>query len=135
LLIARFVLSAATIIFILLMILLSILAVKKVTINEIYGAVCVYILIALAFSQIYSLMYELSPTAFYFEFGHYSSSSMLYFSFVALSTVGFGDIIAVAPLARSIVTFELIAGVFFVAILIARLIGALAITQVQKGEP
>jgi MFS family permease len=134
LLIARFLLSMFTILFILITILWNILSVDKVSMDEIYGAVCVYILIALVFSQVYSLLYVLSPASFYFEFGHFSFSSILYFSFVALSSVGFGDIVAVSPLARAIVTLELIAGVIFVAVLIARLIGAMTGRKIRKKK-
>lgn len=134
LLIARFILSIITILFILITILWNILSVEKVSIDQIYGAVCVYILIALVFSQVYSLLYVFSPTSFHFEFGQFSFSSILYFSFVALSSVGFGDIVAVSPLARAIVSLELIAGVIFVAVLIARLIGAMAGRQYMKRK-
>jgi hypothetical protein len=134
LLIARFILSIFTILFVLITILWKILSVEKVSIDEIYGAVCVYILIALLFSQVYSLLYVLSPSSFYFTYGEFSFSSILYFSFVALSSVGFGDIVAVTPFARSIVTLELIAGVIFVAVLIARLIGAMAGRQIVKEK-
>jgi hypothetical protein len=136
LLIARFVLSALTIFFILFVMLFNILKVKEVTSYEIYAALSVYILIALAYSQIYSLFYFLNPLSINIEFGHYSFSSILYFSFVCLSTEGFGDIVAVTPLARSIVVLELISGVFFVAILIARLIGGLSFykTEGKKNE-
>jgi len=54
---------------------------------------------------------------------------MFYFSFVSLSTTGFGDIVSVEPLTRSVTILELITGVFFVAILIARLIGGLNVTK------
>ena len=126
--IARYVLSAVTIFFILFVMLKNILSAKKVTTYEIYGALSVYLLVALAYSQIYLLFYNLNPGSIYFEFGTYSFSAILYFSFVCLATVGFGDIVAVAPLARSIVILEATTGVFFVAILIARLIGSLSIT-------
>lgn len=123
--IARYTLSALTIFFILFMMLRHILSVRKVTTYEIYGALSVYILVALAYSQLYILFYNLNPASISFEFGQHSFSSLLYFSFICLGTVGFGDIVAVAPLARSIVILEVITGVFFIAILIARLIGGL----------
>jgi Ion channel len=134
LLIARYILSMLTILFILITILWKILSVEKVSIDEIYGAVCVYILIALVFSQVYSLLYVLSPNSFYFTYGDFSFSSILYFSFVALSSVGFGDIVAITPLARAVVTLELIAGVLFIAVLIARLIGAMAKRPMKKEK-
>ena len=46
----------------------------------------------------------------------------VYFSFVTLTTVGYGDVIAVHPIARSLVTVEALIGQLFPAILLARLV-------------
>jgi voltage-gated potassium channel len=129
LIIARYVLSAITIFFILLIMLWKILSVSKVTAYEIYGALSVYILVALGYCQIYILSYHLNPGSISIQFGKFSFSTMFYFSFVSLSTTGFGDIVSVEPLTRSVTILELITGVFFVAILIARLIGGLNVTK------
>ena len=134
LIIARYVLSAMTIFFILFIMLRKILSVSKVTTYEIYSALSVYILVALGFCQIYILSYHLNPGSISIEHGGFSFSSMLYFSFVSLSTTGFGDIVSVEPLTRSVTILELITGVFFVAILIARLIGGLAITKTSNQD-
>ena len=47
---------------------------------------------------------------------------MLYFSLTTLTTTGYGDIIAVDPLARSLANLESVIGVFYVAITVARLV-------------
>ena len=47
---------------------------------------------------------------------------MLYFSFVCLTTMGFGDIIPVSPLARSLVSLEGLLGQLYPAVLLARLV-------------
>jgi hypothetical protein len=132
LLVARFALSTITLFFILITILYHVLSVEKVTINEIYGAISVYILIAITFSQIYSLIYILNPTSLHFTYGQFSFSAILYFSFVTLTSVGFGDIIAVTAVARAVVTVELVSGVIFVAVLIARLINATTRRPLKK---
>ena len=54
----------------------------------------------------------------------------VYFSFITLTTVGYGDITPIAPAARSLVILEALLGQFFVAVLVARLVGLLQ-TQVS----
>ena len=49
----------------------------------------------------------------------------VYFSFITLTTVGYGDITPIAPLARSLAILEALIGQFFVAVLVARLVGLL----------
>jgi len=48
---------------------------------------------------------------------------LLYFSFVSLTATGYGDIVAVSPLAHTMAVLQYIVGVMYVAILIARLAG------------
>jgi len=48
---------------------------------------------------------------------------MMYFSFVTLTTLGYGDITPLAPTARSLAMIEAVAGPMFVAVFLARLVG------------
>jgi len=50
-------------------------------------------------------------------------SDLVYYSFVTLTTVGYGDITPVTPLVRALTCLEAIAGQFYLAVLIARLVG------------
>lgn len=58
----------------------------------------------------------------------------IYFSFVTLATLGYGDIVPVTPIARGFAVFEAIAGQFYLAVLVGRLVG-LRTAVVQAGEP
>ena len=51
-------------------------------------------------------------------------NNLAYFSFVTLTTLGYGDIVPVAPLARSLAVLEALTGVLFMAVLISRLVGS-----------
>lgn len=102
----------------------QVLAPGLVTGHHIKGAVVVYLLLALIWAQSYDLIEELFP-------GSFNPSGMphrvewttfLYFSLVTLTTVGYGDVTATAPFARSVATAEAIIGQLFPAILIARLV-------------
>ena len=91
------------------------------------AAVSVYLLLGLIWALAYALVAHLSPGSFAFAANPHSSGRMdrfnaFYFSFVTLSTVGFGDVTPVSKLARTLAVMEAVTGTFYVAILIARLV-------------
>ena len=99
-----------------------------ITTHRIAGAIAVYLLIGLMWSFLYHFIALQSPEAFKLpaSLGTYTAdtlqSSLLYFSFVTLTTLGYGDILAVHPLARMLVMLEALTGQLFPAILLARLV-------------
>lgn len=110
--------------YILITLLKRVLASQEVTLSEIYRAVNLYIMIGIGFGLVYALIELLNPNSFQFAFGENSYSSIFFFSFGTLSTAGSGDIIAVSPLARSVVIIEMIIGVMYMAVLIGLLVNA-----------
>jgi hypothetical protein len=97
---------------------------KEVTLVEMIRAVTSYIMIGLAFGMVYLLVEALSPDSFQFTYGTTNIQSLIYFSFGALSTAGFGDITAISPVARSLVIIEMLIGVMYMAVLIGLLVNA-----------
>ena len=97
-----------------------------ITIYRIYGAIAVYLLLGVLWGEFYILICLWLPGAFYFDpatqFGEPPISELLYFSFTTLTTVGFGDIIPVHPIARSMATLEALVGQLYPAVLLARLV-------------
>ncbi len=97
-----------------------------ITIHRILGAVGVYLLLGLSWAFAYHLIDIVNPEAFAItastSAGILSESEFIYFSFITLTTVGFGDITALDPAARSVVILEALTGQLFPAILIARLV-------------
>jgi len=97
-----------------------------VTGHRVRGAVAAYLLIAILFAYSYTLIAYLVPGAFqlpeWAEAGSERGEAFFYFSMVALTTTGFGDITAIHPLARSLVMLEGFIGQLYPAILIARLV-------------
>ena len=94
--------------------------------NKIVGAICIYMLLGLIWALCYMFIAETVPDSF----NGMSQSPWLenfatasYFSFVTITTLGYGDISPVLPLARFLVYMEAIVGVFYMAILVASLIG------------
>lgn len=107
-------------------ILLHILAVKKVTVNELFGAMCVYIMIGMAFGVVYALLESLFPGSLTFppEEGKPKITAFFYFSFVSMSSTGFSGFTAASSLARAIVIVQVIIGVMYVSALIGKLVSA-----------
>jgi hypothetical protein len=107
-----------------------------VTTDKIYGAVCAYLLIGMAWGYAYSLLEIAHPGSFSLperssavvpvEQGDYRrmETDFSYFSFVTLTTLGYGDITPVSRRAQQLAWMEAIAGQLFIAITIARLVGA-----------
>jgi hypothetical protein len=97
-----------------------------ITIHRILGSVGVYLLLGLAWSFAYQLIDVAIPDAFAVSGSDLprflSESEFLYFSFVTLTTIGYGDITALHPAARSVVLLEGLTGQLYPAILIARLV-------------
>jgi len=98
---------------------------QRVTIQTIAGAVCVYVLLGLVFAYVYLAIGAASPEAFVDQSspgGPRGGATFLYFSFVTLTTVGFGDVYPVGRLARALVVLEALLGQIFLVTTVARLV-------------
>ena len=97
----------------------------KTVADRITGAVVLYLLIGLVWAVAYGILDEHSPGAFTgagSEEGEYGLGRWVYFSFVTLTTVGYGDISPVARAARSLAMLEALIGQLYPAVILARLV-------------
>ncbi len=95
--------------------------------HRVRGAIAAYLLIGYFFATLYRFFDALIPGSFVHAANpalvqHDLADVFMYFSLVTLTTVGFGDVTAVHPVARSLVTLEAVIGTLYPAILIARLV-------------
>jgi hypothetical protein len=116
--------------------LLFILRAPSVTLEVLCASISAYLLLGLTWTMAYQLVDLLTPGgAFSFNTntGTHSMNAFngFYFSFITLSTVGYGDITPVSRIARMLAAMEAITGLLFVAVLIARLV---AIYSSPKSE-
>jgi Ion channel len=106
-----------------------------VTHHRIQGAVAAYLLLGVIWAHAYSLIALLRPGAFSGPISPADGPrAWLYFSFVTLTTVGYGDVLPVHPAARSLAVLEAVVGPLYLAILIARLV-SLAVASGREGRP
>jgi hypothetical protein len=134
--------STVFFLFILVVLLKNVAQSEQADTDIIYAAMSAYLLIGVTWSFFYALVEIITPGAFDFgslgadaEFDapHGELRLFSYYSLVTLSTLGYGDITPVTPLARSLSAMEAVTGQLFIAVLLARLVG-LHIAQKKKPE-
>jgi hypothetical protein len=99
----------------------------RVDLNKVIGALCVYLLLGAIFSLLYSLLDQWMPGSFSgFEQreGYAVTWRYFYLSFVTLTTLGYGDVLPMNEYAETLVVIEAVAGQFYLAVLVAGLLGA-----------
>ena len=101
----------------------------KVSLDDVCGALCGYLLVGVAFSHLYCLTEALAPGSFR---GVPASAppdgarlrlALIYFSLVTLTTLGYGDVVPAGDGARGLAVVEAVLGQFYLAVLLAELIG------------
>lgn len=98
----------------------------KVDLNSLVGAFCVYLLIGLIWALLYRLLHLYGWATFtgnIHENGQEIFPDLLYFSFVTLASLGYGDIAPVGALVRTFAYLEVVIGQFYLAVMVASLVG------------
>jgi hypothetical protein len=112
-----------------------VLRAPSVNVEVLCASISAYLMLGLLWTIAYWLVDQLTPGAFAFNTNEGRQSirgfNAFYFSFVTLSTVGYGDITPVSKVARMLAAMEAITGLLYVAVLIARLV---AIYSSPKSE-
>ena len=115
---------------------------RKIESNVIYAALCLYLMLGLIWTFAYLLIETNSPGAIALknEFDLLTDNpreliaEIMYFSFVTITTLGYGDITPISPLAQSLVIIQAFVGQIFVAIVIARLVGLQIAAQLHDNQ-
>ena len=116
----------------------AVLRSPQVTTQELFGALSVYLLLGMTWVFLYALCLLSDAGALRFPQGQFERitdlaahgvaiQDLTYFSFVTLSTLGYGDIVPVSPVARTLAWMEAVFGQLFLAVLVARLVASLSL--------
>lgn len=136
-----YVLSISFMVYVILLMLRWLFRQEVVDFNTICCSLCVYLLLGVAWSIVFSLLVVVDPGAFAdlphatdsaarIRFGAAETITSLYFSFVTLTTLGYGDITPTSPAARMLAVVEAVMGQLYLAVLVARLVGS----YIAKGK-
>jgi voltage-gated potassium channel len=133
---------AAFFLFVFTVILSELLRTRRVGFNDVVGAFSGYILIALIWGRLYTLVWLLVPHSFSisedikWQLGNWHTLHTLfdYYSLTTLATVGYGDITTTAPASNNLVWLEVISGQFYLAVVVATIVG-IKISQALAAPP
>ncbi len=115
---------------------------EYVDLNRIAGAISIYILLGLIWTSFYFFLFLIDPQAFNglpnlsspdWKLMNSAYMDLLYYSYVTLSTVGYGDITPVSRAAQALSYLEAICGVMYVAVLVAALVGSYGNKRVAQA--
>lgn len=127
-------------------VLLRIVREERVAVDTILGGICVYLLMGLTFYSVFSILEFLRPGSFVSggvpvhelagaQAGSGRRAALLYYSFVTLSTLGYGDVVPTWALPQMLATAEAVVGQLYLAILVASLVGMHLAGRQQGGPP
>ena len=106
--------------------------------DNVMGGLCVYVIIGIFWTQLFSTLDLVNPAAF--DYGIHGPalglvrrySLLLYYSFVTLLTIGFGDVIPVSSMAQTLTVIEGLIGQFYLVFFMASLVGVYVSSQSRK---
>ena len=107
---------------------------REVSPRSIAGALCLYLLVGVSFTFLYSAMQYISSEPFFASRPQATTADFLYFSLATLTTTGFGDFVAGAPMGRTVAVLEAIFGQLWLVTIVAGLVGAAAIRKIESVE-
>jgi len=117
-----------------------VLAQPEISLQSIYGAVSAYLVLGLMFAAVYAAMYRFGGNTFFANGQPGDTRTFQYFSFVTLTTTGYGDFTAAGSGGRAVAVLEAITGQVFLATLVARLVAGFrgparrAASRAQAGQ-
>lgn len=134
------ILTILFLVFIAITVLFHVLKDEEVTADKIYGALVVYLLIGLTWGLLFTVIEGIRPQSFFLGDLQRAnirdmSTHFTYYSFVTLTTLGYGDITPLTPTAKAFSFVEAVFGQIYIAVLIARLVGLHIAHSMRKDSP
>jgi len=105
----------------------------RVDAEHLFAALSAYLLAGIFFGVFFWVLEQIDPGSFNTT-GEFSRMSALYFSFVTLATLGYGDIVARSDIARGLAIVEGVGGQLFLAVLVARLVSLYGRAHPRTGS-
>jgi hypothetical protein len=120
------ILTVCTFALLIMLVLIKVFEPGPVTVYRIIGSIVVYMLLANLWAMVYIFLYQNIEGSFQVTLPPFETNSLqanfLYFSYITITTTGYGEILPLHPLARSLVQIEAMIGVLYPVILIGRLV-------------
>lgn len=103
-----------------------------VDIHTVLGALCIYVMVGMLFAFTYGTVGNLLSDPFFAQTAHASSADYLYFSFVTLTTTGYGDLTAAGGLGRAVAVLEALSGQLYLVTIVSLLVARMATNAMPR---
>ncbi|HEU5380715.1 MAG TPA: potassium channel family protein [Ktedonobacteraceae bacterium] len=107
---------------------------QRINGQTILGALCIYLLLGLFFADLYSILNVLTPMSIFLEHPKATLSDYLYFSFITLTTTGYGDLAPQSGTARALAVIEALSGQLYLVTIVALLVGHFGKAHVRQRK-
>jgi len=104
---------------------------RVVDIQTILGAICIYVLVGMFWSFVYQALAEFGSSQLFAQIANPSPADTLYFSFVTLTTTGYGDITAITGVGRAFAVLEALLGQIYLVTIVSVLVSQLGRVRSQ----
>jgi hypothetical protein len=108
---------------------------KQVTLEAVFGVLCLYLLLGMLFAFLYSFIGKLNGGAFFAGGQTLTTAHTLYFSFTTLTTVGYGDFTAASNLGHTLSNAEALIGQIYLVTIVSLIVGNLGLGRMQISDP
>jgi hypothetical protein len=104
-----------------------------IDIHTVLGAICIYVLVGMMFAFTYATIDLLGSDPFFVQTNAATTADYLYFSFVTLTTVGYGDFTAAGGLGRALASLEALLGQLYLVTIVATLVSGMTRTRAGRA--
>ncbi len=103
-----------------------------VDVHTVLGALCIYMMLGMLFAFVFATIGAVISEPFFSQTAHATSADFLYFSFVTLTTTGYGDFTAATGLGRAVSVLEALSGQLYLVVIVALLVGRMATNGMSR---
>jgi hypothetical protein len=102
---------------------------REVSLHTMFGVLCIYLLIGSVFAFVFGVVDSLGSAPFFAQHAAASTHNLLYFSFVTITTTGYGDLTAATDVGQSLAIAEALVGQIYLVTVVAAIVGGLGRRQ------
>lgn len=106
----------------------------RVTVQTMFGVLCIYLLIGSMFAAVYGVVDDVGSSPFFAQLQQGTTSDYLYFSFTTMTTTGYGDLTAATDLGRSFAITEQLIGQIYLVTVVAVIVGSLRRAPARRAS-
>lgn len=108
---------------------------KQVTLEAVFGVLCLYLLLGMLFAFLYVFIGRVNGGSFFAGDQSLTTAHSLYFSFTTLTTVGYGDFTAASNLGHTLSNAEALIGQIYLVTIVSMIVGNLGLSRMQASDP